>query len=914
MKRDPLPLFRNQLELAPAGVSPSAPGARPAPGLRRSNTWLLFAGGTDDSGNDELPTITVGRRRRSDQPGPGGRERAEAPERHREDQPQPKPVSNLGLGSGGSSGGSGSSGGGFGGFSSGASGGSGSSLPKLPGGLKLSPLMLLLLVVLFGCCLVGAFLMFNRGGSQQAVQQIEPTSVEIAPTEVFLPSPTRVPPTVMAVEPTATVAPIRTRKPSAAPATATPKPAAPAASSSSPSGDKWTVILYQDADDKILDTDIFIDLNEAERAGSDDNVKIVTLADRYRSGGWTTAKAFYLTQDNDLTRVRAQQLGDLGEVNMSDPKTLIAFVTWAIKNYPADKYALVLSDHGMGWPGGWSDANTGTQKANTHPSIPLSQAVGNDMYLMDIDDALSQIRSQSGLDKFELIGMDACLMSDLEVLDVLAQHGRYAVASQETEPALGWAYTSFLNTLKKNPGMNGGELSKAIVESYIVDDERIVDDQARTDWVGRGSGIFGSSLPSAEQLTQQMGQDITLTAVDLSQIPTVMDSVNRLAYQLQGARQQDVAKARSYAQMFTSVFGSDVPPSYMDLGHFSYLLKRINAGAQVNQAADGVLSALGQAIIAEKHGPGKPGATGISIYYPNSQLYRTPVAGLQSYTAIAKRFAADSQWDEFLAFHYTGRQFKEAERTLPAPDPNSRVQIPGAGKLTLSTIRKSGDVAAPGKPVTLKTDISGQNLGYVYFFTGYYDKASNSIFVADQDYLESSKTQEVNGVYYPEWGTDKFTLQFAWEPLMYALTDGKNQVNVALAPQNYGRKAKDAVYTADGTYTFADSGESQHARLYFRDGTLQQVYGFTGTTATGAPHAITPAAGDKFTVEETWLDLDQSSNVSKVSKQAGGTLTFGSAPFEWVELDAAVGDYLVGFIAEDLDGAKTAVYTNVTVR
>ncbi len=33
-------------------------------------------------------------------------------------------------------------------------------------------------------------------------------------------------------------------------------------------GQKWLVMLYQDADDQVLEQDIFVDLNEAERAGS----------------------------------------------------------------------------------------------------------------------------------------------------------------------------------------------------------------------------------------------------------------------------------------------------------------------------------------------------------------------------------------------------------------------------------------------------------------------------------------------------------------------------------------------------------------------------------------------------------------------------------------------------------------------
>ena len=59
----------------------------------------------------------------------------------------------------------------------------------------------------------------------------------------------------------------------------------------------------------------------------------------------------------------------------------------------------------------------------------------------------------SGL--LDLLGMDACLMGHIEVLAALAPHARYAVASQETEPALGWAYTGFLEALKRNPDIDG---------------------------------------------------------------------------------------------------------------------------------------------------------------------------------------------------------------------------------------------------------------------------------------------------------------------------------------------------------------------------------------------------------------------------------------------------------------------------
>jgi hypothetical protein len=107
--------------------------------------------------------------------------------------------------------------------------------------------------------------------------------------------------------------------------------------------------------------------------------------------------------------------------------------------------------------------------------------------------------------------------------------------------------------------------------------------------------------------------------------------------------------------------------------------------------------------------------------------------------------------------------------------------------------------------------------------------------------------------------------------------------------------------------------------VYFRDGLLRRVYGFTGESelaaqgGTGAPREIIPQSGDTFTVLEKWLDLDEQGNVVQEARQEGGTLTFGDQMFAWEELDAAVGDYVVGFIVEDLDGNTYEAYATVAV-
>ena len=61
-------------------------------------------------------------------------------------------------------------------------------------------------------------------------------------------------------------------------------------------GQRWLVMLYQDADDKILEQDIYVDLND-RTVGSSDRVQIVAQIDAsarvYGDGNWTDARRCY---------------------------------------------------------------------------------------------------------------------------------------------------------------------------------------------------------------------------------------------------------------------------------------------------------------------------------------------------------------------------------------------------------------------------------------------------------------------------------------------------------------------------------------------------------------------------------------------------------------------------------------------
>ncbi|MBN1152535.1 MAG: hypothetical protein JXA58_04925 [Dehalococcoidia bacterium] len=692
----------------------------------------------------------------------------------------------------------------------------------------------------------------------------------------------------------------------------------PATATEGTAGQTWLVMLYQDADDNVLEKDIYLDLNEAEKAGSSDRVTVVAQIDRYQGGfsgdgNWTGAKRFVVVADDDLTRVSSHEAADLGEINMASAQTLYDYIIWAMENFPADNYVLILSDHGLGWPGGWTDP---TPKAAVDSSSPLSARLGNMLFLNRIDEALEAVRTTTGLDKFELIGLDACLMGQLEVFTALEPHARYAVASEEVEPALGWAYTGFMQELIQNPDMSGAELSRLIVETYIQEDQTIVDRTARADYLSQNSplaGLFGSSTNvSSEQMAREIGQKSTLSALDLSQVGNLNASLNQLAYALQGVDQKALASSRNYAQSFTNIFGSGVPASYIDLGHFLQLLQQNSSDGTVRSAADNVLAAIDQTIVAEKHGAKMPGATGIAVYYPNSQLYQNSLTGAQSYTALADRFAATSLWDDFLAYHYTGQEFALGGTNAVVPS-SSLIRAPAAGAFTVSALQASRGEVAPGEVVTLSADISGENIGHIYLFAGYFDRTTNSVYLADQDYLEAGETRQVNGVYYPYWGEGDFTLTFDWEPVIFAMSDGGTNVPALFHPVDYGQTWEEAIYAVDGTYTFAASGEQLDAQAYFVNGVMRQVFGFTGASEAAAPREITPSPGDSFNVWEEWLDLNTSGEVVSRALQPGSTLTFGNQMFTWETLDAAVGEYVVGFIVEDLDGNRQEAFTLIDV-
>lgn len=686
---------------------------------------------------------------------------------------------------------------------------------------------------------------------------------------------------------------------------------------------EWLVMLYQNADDEVLEGDIFTDLNEAELVGSTDAVTIVSQIDRYDGafdgdGNWTTARRFLVTQDDDLATLGSEELDDLGEVDSGAPETLVDFAVWAIEHYPAQKYALILSDHGAGWVGGWND------------NAPEE---GSSFTINDIDQALAVILAETGVEQFEFVGFDACLMSSVEALAGVAPYARYSVASQEVEPAIGWAYSQFLGSLADNPGQSGRELAETIVETYIVGDVRIQNDEARSDYVMQNYGI--EEEVSAEELAQEEIKNVTLTAIDLGKVANLMDALNEFAYALNDADPAAVARARTYAQSFESVFGEDAPSPYLDLGNFAALAAEFAGSDDLNAALEILGKAYQAAILAEMHGEGRPGATGFSIFFPTPEL----LVGVgtedseMSYTAYASRFAGASLWDDFLAAYYTGTAVDPdtADPALMNPDTAAEADLEDyaapllakpedvsanevASDLSMTPLKVSDDEITAGETTELSTQITGEEIGYIYFEVTRYDEETDSYILEEMDFIAADDTVEFEDIYYPAWTEDDLAeFIFVWEPTIYSLSDGETEAFALFEPAVYGMGAEDGEYDVRGIYTFADSGEERAATMVF-DGNLEykSLLTFTNADGSGAPRAMAPQAGDTFTIIEQRYELDEDGEWV-VNENLGETLTFGDQPFAVTAYESYPGEYSLGITVTDLYDNAVTEYATVYV-
>ena len=190
------------------------------------------------------------------------------------------------------------------------------------------------------------------------------------------------------------------------------------------------------------------DLAEMAKANIGSNVHVVVYTggcSRWNNNIISTGKnQIYEVHSGGLKRV----VDDDGNRAMTDPETLSRFIRFCGENYPANRNMLILWDHGGGSVSGYGYDETKRSSGS--------------MTLDGINKALKNGRVQ-----FDVVGFDACLMATLETGLMLEPYADYMVASEETEPGIGWYYTNWLTKLSNNTSMPTVEIGKNIVDDFV---------------------------------------------------------------------------------------------------------------------------------------------------------------------------------------------------------------------------------------------------------------------------------------------------------------------------------------------------------------------------------------------------------------------------------------------------------------
>ena len=332
------------------------------------------------------------------------------------------------------------------------------------------------------------------------------------------------------------------------------------------------------------------DLQEMAAATYGDNVRVIVY-----TGGSTawhvkgisnSVNQIYQVKNNGLVRLE----DNMGTGAMTNPETLVSFIQYCKQHFSANRYALILWDHGCGSVSGY-----GYDEKN--PRVPS-------MSLANLNKALQQ----GGL-KYDFIGFDACLMATVETALMASNYADYLIASEETEPGIGWYYTNWLTALGKDTGLSTLAIGQQICDDFV-----------------------------SECNAKCRGQKTTLSVVDLAELAnTVPSKLTAFSKSISSLITQQDYKTVSNARNGSREFAAANRIDQVDLTDLCYHLDTKESQALAT-ALRGAVKYNRINNIADAHG--------LSVYFPYQKVSNVEKAA-QNYAAIGMD---DSYADAIRAF------------------------------------------------------------------------------------------------------------------------------------------------------------------------------------------------------------------------------------------------------------------------
>ncbi|MFN3684452.1 MAG: clostripain-related cysteine peptidase [Fimbriimonadaceae bacterium] len=364
---------------------------------------------------------------------------------------------------------------------------------------------------------------------------------------------------------------------------------------------KWTILVFLNGANDLAEFSVK-DMNEMERAAQNPQVRVVVqwkLDPSYLSSGGFRGTRRYLIKPDSSSSIRSELVQDLGErVDMGRATTLRDFVQWGMQNYPADRFGLIVWNHGNGW------LRSATAAASR--AISYDDLTGNAIQVWQLGSALQGRR-------FDFIAWDASLMQMLEVAYEVRGFTDFVVGSQESPPGDGYPYEAVLRRFRDDPDAPTGTLVRSFVDAMLEEpayaNRKITQSVLRTSAlaeVARAVDVLGAAL-----------------AANASQLGATM------------------ARVRSTTQAYSP---SDYRHFYDLLGLARNLEDAAGVPAIVAAAGD-VRRAVQAAVAYERHNAQSPGSNGVSIDLTPKD--RWSASALADYRRL--QLGADTRWDEWLA-------------------------------------------------------------------------------------------------------------------------------------------------------------------------------------------------------------------------------------------------------------------------
>jgi len=448
---------------------------------------------------------------------------------------------------------------------------------------------------------------------------------------------------------------------------------------------KWTILVYGHADHSLTSA-MRSDLLEMEEAGSNENFKIavqldINSADR-RTKFWKFkynidpkkfrgVKRLLITEDSKPSRFNSEIIESLPEEkNMDDPDVLSEFIQWGMTKYPAERYGLVLWNHGGQFVGYGGDSQEGS----------LNHPIG--MTTDQVKKAIQAALSAKGQDKMEFIAFDTCLMGGAEVLGDFNTLCDVFFACPELDYGDGWDYDKTLNYLKANPDVDISEFARKEVD------------------------FWNAHHGVAMDMTHKVH-----AAYDMAKYESFSQRFKAFSLQLKlygQAGGDEVPKIRAEATHYSVAQRSQAksPTHFIDLGDFAKKITNAPVNADLKQASLNLVQAIDDMVLAKATGSLRTHVSALSVAYPqNTENWVKNYEELYDAINFTKGIGAD--WRIFLGLYGA---MSEADQAGPMLVPGGRSRSFSNTGRTVDDPNAIFGQASLKNPIDLDFSVSGTDV------------------------------------------------------------------------------------------------------------------------------------------------------------------------------------------------------------